>query len=103
MLIGRMEVEKDRQVDHVLVLMLVIRLADISTDIMITVNAVDGSSSTDRLTSQGIVGDPATLFIAAPADSQQDRAGAVEAMTQAERVFHDAISSFRIDDWGLFG
>lgn len=94
MLIGKMEVEKDHQVDHVLVLMLVLRLTDISTDIMITLNAVDGSPSVQQLTSQGVVADPSTLFMA---DST------TQTMTRAEEAFHDAISSFRIDDWTLFG
>ena len=81
--------------------MLILRIPEIDTDLLITLNAADmGNASgslanVQQMMSQRVMTDPTALFMSSTDSS--------DSFSAAEKVFHAAISSFRIKDWSLFG
>ena len=91
--------------DDVLILMLVLRIPEKHTDLLITVNAaatpVEGGSAAPDME----LCSPRArveLILQHPLVAEQQHDGAVE-LTWPERVFRDVVSSLHVVDWGLFG
>mmetsp|Transcript_14775 Transcript_14775/g.22258 ORF Transcript_14775/g.22258 Transcript_14775/m.22258 type:complete len:194 (+) Transcript_14775:90-671(+) len=90
LLIGRQEVEKDHRLDNVLVFMVLLRLPEKETDILITMNSALDSAAISL--SPSALSSPDAIFSSTPEPS----------LAHNEQVFKEVVTSFKIQDWGLF-